>query len=345
MQLVENLHRSDLLPMEEAEAYKRMNDELGYTYKEIALRVGKSEKHIGRYMKMISLPEEIAEKIDKGDISISKAQFLCSLPDAVITDILAYRTSWIEGNFYNADEMRRAVQSYYMKELSDQISFDLNKEYKDSNKTVWPACTSCPHKNQIEMFEEFVKEGKCPYAPCFEAKEEIAEKRKKKSKVEVDEDDDKDPWDETEKEKERRLQHELYKKIEEAVEMAKVKYYFKAKSEIGFNPLDMLKFRQSSCLNIYEDDPDEDDLANAVEPLFKELLEKGIKEIRESNDYELVLKALMLERFYERVSFNEDLLAQETGCEQCPDDILKAARDKAMGIDTQAKEANAKKKK
>jgi hypothetical protein len=342
MQLVENLHRSDLLPMEEAEAYKRMNDELGYTYKEIALRVGKSEKHIGRYMKMISLPEEITEKIDKGDISISKAQFLCSLPDAVITDILAHRTSWIEGNYYNADGMRRAVQSYYMKELSDQISFDLNKEYKDSNKTVWPACTNCPHKNQIEMFEEFVKEGKCPYAPCFEAKEEIAEKRKKESKAEVDEDDNDqgDPWDEdeqeTESDKERRFQLELDQKIEKAVEMAKVKYYFEKKSEIGFMPCDFI--------NLINNDLNDYKLGYADE-ICEVLGVKTFDKIKDSGGFGLILKAIIINYFVGCVKFDEDEIIEWLGCEQCPDDILKAARDKAMGIEPQAKEANAKKKK
>jgi len=174
MQLVENLHRADLLPMEEANAYKRMKEELGYNYSEIALRVGKSEKHIGRYIKMLSLPDEISQKIDGGEISISKAQYLCSLPDAVIKDILDHNSYWLREDI-SSEQMRRNILAYYMKELGKKIPFDLKKEYAGDEGETWPACTKCPHKNQLTMFEEFAKDGRCPYAPCFRAKQYIAE--------------------------------------------------------------------------------------------------------------------------------------------------------------------------
>jgi hypothetical protein len=333
--------------MEEAEAYKRMNDELGYTYKEIALRVGKSEKHIGRYMKMISLPEEIAEKIDSGELSITKAQFLCSLPNVVIDDILKNRTYWFRTT-YTFDEMRSCALACYMKDLNDKIIFDTNKEYKD-NGTVWPACTNCPHKKQIEMFEEFVKEGKCPYAPCLTAKQNIVEKRKKKSKAEVeaevdeDDNDQGDPWDETEKEKERRLQHELDLKIKDAVEEKKIEYYFNKKLEIGFKPIEFLYLISD---DLYDSSSNPLPFSAKAEQLVIKILNlKTIDEIKTSDDYELILKASMIYQFYGNIDYNEDNIAEWLGCEQCPDDILKAARDKAMGIGPQAKEANAKKKK
>jgi len=173
MQLIENLHRADLSYIEEAEAYKRMKEELGYNYDEIALRVGKSEKHIGRYIKLLTLPDEILQKIDKGDLTLSKALFLCSLNQKIMEDIISSKTHWFSPS-YTLSEFKEAILRSFMINLSNtHIHFDLKKKYIDDDFQEWPACTKCYSKKQMTLFEDFNNEEQCPYAPCFRAKQLI----------------------------------------------------------------------------------------------------------------------------------------------------------------------------
>jgi ParB family chromosome partitioning protein len=59
IQLVENLHRKDLNPVEEAMAYRRLMDEFGLTQRDLAQRVGKSVAVINETLRILGLPEEV----------------------------------------------------------------------------------------------------------------------------------------------------------------------------------------------------------------------------------------------------------------------------------------------
>ncbi len=78
--LVENIQRENLNPIEEAEAYKRLVEEFGYSHEEVALRVGKDRATVSNTLRLLKLPVEVREEILRGGISAGHARAILSLP-------------------------------------------------------------------------------------------------------------------------------------------------------------------------------------------------------------------------------------------------------------------------
>src|SRR5262245_32877567 len=68
IQFIENLQRTDLSAVEEAEGYKRLLDEHGYTADSLAGKLGKSKSYVYARLKLINLPEQALEALAKGDL-------------------------------------------------------------------------------------------------------------------------------------------------------------------------------------------------------------------------------------------------------------------------------------
>ncbi|MCL4352545.1 MAG: ParB/RepB/Spo0J family partition protein [Firmicutes bacterium] len=81
MALVENLQRRDLNPIEEATAYWRLSEELGWTQESIGSRVGKSRSHIANLVRLLGLTDAIRERIASGDLSVAHAKILLSVAE------------------------------------------------------------------------------------------------------------------------------------------------------------------------------------------------------------------------------------------------------------------------
>lgn len=79
MALVENLQRSDLNPIEEALAYRRLSQEFGMTHEAIAQRVGKARSVITNALRLLSLPPKVREYLAQGRITAGHARALLSL--------------------------------------------------------------------------------------------------------------------------------------------------------------------------------------------------------------------------------------------------------------------------
>lgn len=77
--LIENLQRDDLSATEEAMAYRNLIDEYRYTQEDLAKRIGKSRTHITNTMRLLALPTEVLDMIDKKQISTSHARALLGL--------------------------------------------------------------------------------------------------------------------------------------------------------------------------------------------------------------------------------------------------------------------------
>ena len=77
--LVENLQRSDLNPMEEAEAYARLVHEHGYTQEQVAERVGKERSTVANSLRLLKLPPSVREKVEEGALSMGHARALLAL--------------------------------------------------------------------------------------------------------------------------------------------------------------------------------------------------------------------------------------------------------------------------
>ncbi len=79
--LIENIQRSDLTPIEEAEGYKRLMDEFGHTQEKLAEALGKSRPHIANMMRLLKLPDSVRKQVHGGDLSAGHARALLSAKD------------------------------------------------------------------------------------------------------------------------------------------------------------------------------------------------------------------------------------------------------------------------
>lgn len=78
--LIENLQREDLNPLEEANAYRRLMDEFGYTQEQLAERLGKSRSAIANTLRLLALHAAVREKVEKGELTEGHARALLALP-------------------------------------------------------------------------------------------------------------------------------------------------------------------------------------------------------------------------------------------------------------------------
>ena len=79
--LIENIQREDLNPIEEAQAYRRLGDDLGLTQDQIAEAVGKDRSSIANYVRLLRLPNEVRENLAAGTLSMGHARAILGLAD------------------------------------------------------------------------------------------------------------------------------------------------------------------------------------------------------------------------------------------------------------------------
>ena len=78
--LVENLQRTDLNPIEEAEGYRRLVEEFHLTQEQVSQRVGKDRSTVANALRLLSLPEEVKAMLADGTLSMGHARALLGLP-------------------------------------------------------------------------------------------------------------------------------------------------------------------------------------------------------------------------------------------------------------------------
>jgi ParB family chromosome partitioning protein len=133
--LLENIHRSQLNPLEEGAAYQNLLNDFGYTHDELALKVGKSRPTITNTLRLLNLPASVQRKVAAGVLSAGHARALLSLADAVEIEKLANRivaeglsvraveeiVAMHDGKSTSEKVRRDTVQSPHLQELSDQL--------------------------------------------------------------------------------------------------------------------------------------------------------------------------------------------------------------------------------
>jgi ParB family chromosome partitioning protein len=89
--LVENLHRQDLNPLEEAAAYQRLIEEFGYTQEQVADRVGRSRSGVANLIRIFQLTPAVQKLVGDGLLSAGHAKALLGHPDRSYQEALAKR--------------------------------------------------------------------------------------------------------------------------------------------------------------------------------------------------------------------------------------------------------------
>ena len=89
--LLENLHRSQLNPLEEAAAYQQLLDDFGCTQEQLATRIGRSRPQVTNTLRLLKLPPIVARRVAAGVLSAGHARALLGLSDGAAMERLAQR--------------------------------------------------------------------------------------------------------------------------------------------------------------------------------------------------------------------------------------------------------------
>jgi ParB family transcriptional regulator, chromosome partitioning protein len=89
--LLENLHRSQLNPLEEAAAYRQLLDDFGCTHDELAGRIGRSRPQISNTLRLLKLSPAVQRRVAAGVLSAGHARSLLAVEDPEVQDRLAQR--------------------------------------------------------------------------------------------------------------------------------------------------------------------------------------------------------------------------------------------------------------
>lgn len=108
--LIENIQREDLNPVEEAEAYRSLIDQFGYTQEALARRVGKDRSTVSNTLRLLKLSPEVLDALSRGAISMGHGRALLGLKDAdTVRDVFTKVVSEGLSVRQTEEEVRRAT--------------------------------------------------------------------------------------------------------------------------------------------------------------------------------------------------------------------------------------------
>jgi len=141
--LIENIHREDLNPIEQAEAFRALLEELGLKQEELADRVGVSRSHIANTIRLLALPLDVQQLLADDKITAGHARAVLSLGDEVAMSSLATRIAAEDLSVRQTEEVvRRFVEA---------------PEQAADKKRVAESITEQPDSNLAEV-EEILSE-------------------------------------------------------------------------------------------------------------------------------------------------------------------------------------------
>ncbi len=132
--IIENVQRTDLSPIEEAQGYKQLIREFDYTQEQVAKKIGCSRSHIANILRLLSLPKEVQELLDQGKITFGHAKVIMNSENAVEIARQIVENNWtvrdIETMFKN-DELEVEIKSSVIKKINPTT-----KNKKNQSQTV-----------------------------------------------------------------------------------------------------------------------------------------------------------------------------------------------------------------
>ncbi len=109
--VVENLHRQDLNPLEEAGAYQQLIEDFGLTQEDVARRVGRSRSAVANILRLFQLPPSVQRMVRDGQLSAGHARALLGSPDRAYQEALARRCVERSLTVRDVEEAVRARQA------------------------------------------------------------------------------------------------------------------------------------------------------------------------------------------------------------------------------------------
>lgn len=142
--LLENLHRSELNPLEEASAYQQLLDDFGITQEVLAARIGRSRPQISNTIRLLKLPVPVQQRVAAGVLSAGHARALLALDDPAAMQKLADKVVNEDLSVRATEEAAKAIPSSgktkvkpqpgarraYLDEVSGKLGDRLNTRVK-----------------------------------------------------------------------------------------------------------------------------------------------------------------------------------------------------------------------
>lgn len=177
LQIIENLQRRDLTEFEEADGYRLMMKDHGYTADELAARINKSKAYIYARLKLCDLATPARSLIDSAGLPASIALLVARVPVPELQKQAA-------GEIINRHMSHRQAQQH----IHEQYMLDLRKapfDRKDASLTDAGSCTDCPKRtgNLADLFTDVASADVCTDPHCYRDKK-VANMRATQRKLE-----------------------------------------------------------------------------------------------------------------------------------------------------------------
>lgn len=143
--LLENLHRSELNPLEEASAYQQLLDDFGITQEELASRIGRSRPQISNTIRLLKLPVPVQQRVAAGVLSAGHARAILSLSDGdamtrladkIVNEDLSVRAAEAAAKAPDAGQRRIAPKAgarrAHLDDVAERLGDRLNTKVKIS---------------------------------------------------------------------------------------------------------------------------------------------------------------------------------------------------------------------
>ena len=164
--IVENVQRNDLNPLEEAQGYKRLIDEFSYDQEKVSKFIGKSRSHISNSLRLLTLPDDVIELLEKQRLSAGHAKILVGLDNAsfVANKIVEKKLSVRQAeNFVKIFKNKRFKTNTYrdpnLKDLENSISekIGLNVIIKNNKNNKGTITFSYNELEQLNKIIDIIK--------------------------------------------------------------------------------------------------------------------------------------------------------------------------------------------
>lgn len=162
---LENLHRADLNPVEEAQAFSMLLNSGNYTVQDVAHRVDKSERYVYATIKLLELPEEALTALITGQITSGHARQLLRV-SSESKDFKELLQIAIDGE--SIKNLACSIENRIGKYM-EYAKFPLDKDYAGM-----PPCKGCSFNSEYQTFlfeNEATSEGRCTNPACYKKKE------------------------------------------------------------------------------------------------------------------------------------------------------------------------------
>lgn len=158
--ILENLQREDLTPIEEAEAYHSLMENLGLTQEELSKRLGKSRPHIANHVRLLTLPKDIQNLVNDGRLTMGHGRTLLGLKNKKQIPMIAEKVMKQQLNVRQLEALVHALNEDVPRETKKNVKKDIFIEEKESQlrdyfgTNVLIKKTKNKGKIEIEFFSE-----------------------------------------------------------------------------------------------------------------------------------------------------------------------------------------------